>query len=292
MRTWEQRMSQDQRRSVGRIHLKPLAVRPEDLVPPQNAPKPEPAAPRAPNHAAPSNEVIAALSAKHGVPGLDVAQLRLALTSLRSVPRVVALLHKLLPFEEGDTTLDVVMVDPQNKKAIDELEFVTGKTVRVHVAPEPALMAFLRGAYDAMEAGESHYGAEDLPAVAPAPAPAPRPPPASPPAAPRPAPAAPAQAPAPRPAPAAPPAVPAASSAERPQLPAALSAPTRTRRPSSSRTPVSAPYSSAPYSSSRGERRSTPLPSAKAPPIRRTTPAPRGAPPRRPVRDLRSDDDD
>jgi hypothetical protein len=61
------------------------------------------------------------------------------------------------------------MAHPENKKAIDELEFVTGKTVRVQAAPEDRLLATIRAAYDAMERGETYFGTDAADAQSPRP---------------------------------------------------------------------------------------------------------------------------
>lgn len=158
-------MSHDARKPVGRIHLQSRAVPVEPPVARAEAPRRPP----------PRGVSFSDLPAMRGPAGIALGQLRVELATLKLVPRVVAFAHKLLPFREEGDDLDVVMAHPDNRKAIDELEFVTGKTVRPHAAIEAELVVIMRAAYDAMERGESIYVAPARP-TAPAPAePAPQP---------------------------------------------------------------------------------------------------------------------
>lgn len=212
--------------------------------------------------------------------GFDLGSLRLDLSVLKSVPRVVALAHKLLPVRETATELEVVMARPDNRKAIDELEFVTGKTVKAYAAQEADLVVHLRSAYDAFERGEAQYA----PAPRPAPRPEPKPePPPEPKPAPRPEPQ-PAPRSEPKPAPRAEPkpierrAEPAAEAPKpiRRATPAPAPAPARGR----SRTPPPRRPSSTSTRAEKPTVRPPPSPSSRRTPVVR-----------RAVRDLRSDDD-
>ena len=70
------------------------------------------------------------------------------------MPREVAEAHKLLPVLVKDDQLFVAMADPADKKAIDELEFVTGKKVYPYVALASPLLRSIVAAYDAKGQGE------------------------------------------------------------------------------------------------------------------------------------------
>jgi CheY-like chemotaxis protein len=80
-----------------------------------------------------------------------------ASTSTRSIPRDIAIVHKLLPVLERQDRIFVAMANPEEKKVIEELEFVTGKRVFAYIGLEGALMRAIRDAYDARDRGESHY---------------------------------------------------------------------------------------------------------------------------------------
>ena len=173
---------------------------------------------------------LKALSKQRGVPGIDLNQVCIKLADLEVVPRDVALRHKLLPVLEREDRIFCAMANPEDRKALEELEFVTGKRIFAYIALEVALMRVIAEAYDRKDADEAFYVGPSCPAEvleragiaarpasppeppkppvapirpAPAPAAAPQPPPAPPPAArPKPPPPPPARPKAPAPAPA------------------------------------------------------------------------------------------
>ena len=107
-------------------------------------------------------DAVRALSEQHGVPGVDLSQVAIDVAHLL-LPREVAELHKLLPVLVKDDTLFVAMADPSDTKAIDELEFVTGKKVYAYVALASPLLRTITAAYDAKTAGERFYLAPNVP---------------------------------------------------------------------------------------------------------------------------------
>jgi len=107
-------------------------------------------------------DAVRALSEQHGVPGIDLSQVAIDVEHL-ILPREVAEAHKLLPVLVKDDQLFVAMADPGDKKAIDELEFVTGKKVYPYVALASPLLRSIVAAYDAKQQGERHYLAPNVP---------------------------------------------------------------------------------------------------------------------------------
>ncbi len=107
-------------------------------------------------------DAVRALSEQHGVPGIDLSQVAIDVEHL-ILPREVAEAHKLLPVLVKDDKLFVAMADPGDKKAIDELEFVTGKKVYPYVALASPLLRSIVAAYDAKQQGEQHYLAQNVP---------------------------------------------------------------------------------------------------------------------------------
>jgi CheY-like chemotaxis protein len=107
-------------------------------------------------------DAVRALSEQHGVPGIDLSQVAIDVEHL-ILPREVAEAHKLLPVLVKDDQLFVAMADPGDKKAIDELEFVTGKKVYPYVALASPLLRSIVAAYDAKGQGEKYYLAQDVP---------------------------------------------------------------------------------------------------------------------------------
>lgn len=109
-------------------------------------------------------DALKALSTQRGVPGLDLTQICIKLTDLAAIPRDIAFVHKLLPVLERQDRIFVAMANPEERKALEELEFVTGKRVFAYIALESMLLRAIRDAYDARERGESHYVGPACPA--------------------------------------------------------------------------------------------------------------------------------
>ncbi len=107
-------------------------------------------------------DAVRALSEQHGVPGIDLSAVAIDVEHLL-LPREVAEAHKLLPVLVKEDTLFVAMADPGDKKAIDELEFVTGKKVYPYVALASPLLRCIVAAYDAKGQGERYYLASNVP---------------------------------------------------------------------------------------------------------------------------------
>jgi DNA-binding response OmpR family regulator len=106
---------------------------------------------------------LKALSEQSGVPGIDLKQVCLRLKDLATVPRDVAIKHKILPLVVRDDRIFVAMATPTDKKVIDELEFVTGKRVFPYVALEGPLAQAITTAYEMKERGETHYVGPNCP---------------------------------------------------------------------------------------------------------------------------------
>jgi DNA-binding response OmpR family regulator len=135
-------------------------------------------------------DALRALSEQYGVPGIDLTQIAIALDHLDVVPREVAETRRILAVLVRGDRLFLAMADPTDKRAIDELEFVTGKKVYPHIAVHTTLLNAIAAAYDGKARGDRHYLGPRVPqetlrqlGLAP-PAPsnteAPAPPPASP----------------------------------------------------------------------------------------------------------------
>jgi DNA-binding response OmpR family regulator len=97
------------------------------------------------------------------VPGIDLNQVCIKLSDLNVLPREIALRHKLLPVLEREDRIFCAMANPEDKKALEELEFVTGKRIFAYIALERALLRVVRDAYDLKERGEQYYAGADCP---------------------------------------------------------------------------------------------------------------------------------
>ena len=102
-------------------------------------------------------EELKALSEQHGVPGIDLNQVCVRLSDLEILPREIAERRLILPVLVRDDRVFVAMINPGDKKVIDELEFVTGKRVFAYVALKSALESVIRDAYDSKARGEQFH---------------------------------------------------------------------------------------------------------------------------------------
>ena len=131
----------------------------------QAAPLPASAPEAAP--ADPDDAALRALSAKYGVPPIDLSKVVIAIAHL-VMPREVATAHRVLPVLVKDDRVFLAMVDPSEARVIDELEFVTGKKVFPYVALPAQLQIAIDGAYDAQSGGAARYAGANAPARGPA----------------------------------------------------------------------------------------------------------------------------
>jgi DNA-binding response OmpR family regulator len=100
---------------------------------------------------------LRALSEQHGVPGMDLTQIAIALEQLDVVPREVAETHRILPVLVRGDRIFLAMADPHDKRVVDELEFVTGKKVYPYIAVQTTLTRTIADAYEAKARGDKHY---------------------------------------------------------------------------------------------------------------------------------------
>lgn len=158
----------DEKKQIGRILLKRRLISQEELdrqLQSQRAARDGvPLASRiAQSGAVAETEVLRALSEQFGVPGIDLNQVAVSTAHLELVPREVAESSRILPVLVRDDRLFLAMANPQDKRVIDELEFVTGRKVYPYVAITTTLEKAIRAAYDAREAGEPHYVGPNAP---------------------------------------------------------------------------------------------------------------------------------
>jgi DNA-binding response OmpR family regulator len=114
----------------------------------------------------PETDVLRALSEQFGVPGIDLNQIAIPIEHLDLVPREVAESSRILPVLARDDRLFLAMANPHDKRAIDELEFVTGRRIYPYVAITTSLERTIRMAYDAKDAGKKYYAGSKAPPAA------------------------------------------------------------------------------------------------------------------------------
>ena len=162
-------MSGDEKRPLGKIMLQRKLVSQEQLDQAlrtqKRANEPAPIASQLVDQGSVKEvEALRALSEQYGVPGIDLAQIAVVLETLEVLPREVAVSHRILPLLVRGERLFLAMADPQEKRVVDEIEFVTGKKVYPYVAVQTTLIKVIAEAYDAQERGEKHYLGPNVPA--------------------------------------------------------------------------------------------------------------------------------
>ncbi|MFT3924689.1 MAG: response regulator [Myxococcales bacterium] len=152
--------SSDAKKQLGRILLQRKLVTPEGLealLQRQRSEGARLASVAADSGAINPAELLSALSEQQGLPAVDLRRVRIDLAALEFVPVDIARQHLILPLVVKDERLFLAMADPDNKRVIDEIEFVTGKRIFPYVALHGALRDVLEAAYAAREAGETSY---------------------------------------------------------------------------------------------------------------------------------------
>lgn len=84
---------------------------------------------------------------------IDLLSVVIELDALDAVPREVAEALLILPLVVRSDRIVLAMADPSNRRAIDEVEFVTGKAVQPQAAPRERLAATIAAAYGAKARG-------------------------------------------------------------------------------------------------------------------------------------------
>jgi DNA-binding response OmpR family regulator len=106
-----------------------------------------------------TNEVslLRALAEQAGVPAINLDEAVLDLSLLDLLPHDIAAQHGLLPVGMDGDSISLAMANPEDRKVIDEIEFVIGKKVFPHVALHGQIVRVVEEAYQARASGESRY---------------------------------------------------------------------------------------------------------------------------------------
>jgi hypothetical protein len=100
-----------------------------------------------------STDALRALSEQFGVPGIDLRQVAILTAHLEHVPQAVAVGRRLLPVLAREDRIFLAMSNPKDRRAIDELESLTGRKVFPYVAVLGALEKATMDAYATRERG-------------------------------------------------------------------------------------------------------------------------------------------
>ncbi|HLK36250.1 MAG TPA: response regulator [Polyangiaceae bacterium] len=155
-------MSGDDKRPLGKILLQRKLVSQKDLDAALRAQKAAPDGEPLASHLVEEGKVdevdaLRALSEQYGVPGIDLTQVVIAVEHLDVLTRELAEKHSILPVLIKGDRIFLAMGDPQEKRVVDELEFVTGNKVYPYIAVHSTLVRTIHAAYEAKARGEQHY---------------------------------------------------------------------------------------------------------------------------------------
>ena len=90
-----------------------------------------------------------ALSARHGVPSIDLARFDIEPDVIRLIPPEAARRYQVVPIHRAGSNLTVAMSDPRNVAALGDLAFLTGCRLAPVVASAPAIEAAVARYYRA-----------------------------------------------------------------------------------------------------------------------------------------------
>jgi CheY-like chemotaxis protein len=103
---------------------------------------------------------LRALSEQTGVPAIDMRCQVVPLANLQLIPVEIAREHAVLPIKVQGDQLLLAMADPLNKSSIEELSFVTAKTIFPYIALDEVLRSAIETAYALAARGEKHFVGE------------------------------------------------------------------------------------------------------------------------------------
>jgi type IV pilus assembly protein PilB len=81
-------------------------------------------------------DLLQTISQQYGVQIIELSQYSFDDSLLQLVPQNLATKHGLLPLVRKDSTLTIVIADPSNIVAINDIKFITGLDIQVTIAPE------------------------------------------------------------------------------------------------------------------------------------------------------------
>jgi type IV pilus assembly protein PilB len=93
-------------------------------------------------------DLLAILEREYRLPVVDPASLDIAKDVLALVPQALVIKHHLIPTSLARNTLTLVMADPSNLVAINEIKFLTGYDVKIAVASPAAIAAAIDRHYN------------------------------------------------------------------------------------------------------------------------------------------------
>ena len=108
------------------------------------------------------DELVQALAKQRGMPGIVLERSVIPVEILRDVPRHVVVGQGLLPVREDDAHVFVAVTAPLAPTLVNEVQFLTGRTVVQHVALDIAIARASRQCWAARERGETWWYGDQM----------------------------------------------------------------------------------------------------------------------------------
>jgi type IV pilus assembly protein PilB len=91
--------------------------------------------------------LITFLSRQYNAPAINLSEYKIDTSLLRIIPYDIAKKYQLIPISRDGTGLRIAIADPSNSLAIDDVRFLSGMKVSVHVASESAILEAIEKYY-------------------------------------------------------------------------------------------------------------------------------------------------
>ncbi|MEA3560273.1 MAG: hypothetical protein U9R31_00680 [Candidatus Omnitrophota bacterium] len=92
-------------------------------------------------------EIVIALAEKYGYPYLSLVSCQIAPELIKIIPENVARQYYVVPIDKIGEVLTVVIADPTNKLAIDDLEYITKCKVQIFVSTATEIVETINHCY-------------------------------------------------------------------------------------------------------------------------------------------------
>ena len=100
------------------------------------------------------DEVMEAMATEHHIPYIDLSRNKVTESVIELVPESVARENSILPFEEQEGVLTVLISDPGDMDTIEKLRFILNRDVKIALAPRDRIQESINRYYGQIE-GES-----------------------------------------------------------------------------------------------------------------------------------------
>ncbi len=153
-------MTQEKKTQLGKILLKQQLVNQDELatlLEEQRSDKQRLASKALNKGMVDEVHLLKALSEQHGIPATNMEEVEINLANLDIIPRDIAVKHIILPIAVTKDAINLAMANPDDKRVIEEIEFVSGKRVFPHVALHTHLTAVIEKCYAERDSGAAIY---------------------------------------------------------------------------------------------------------------------------------------